>query len=178
MDGARAELDDGSVKRAELDDGSVIPTPSEDGRDIVGERVGAAVIDILVLGVLFVVMAVLFGGAQSTTATSLNDPSVHTSGTSVSLSGLPFVLFLVLSLAYYFVLELVYGQTLGKRVTSIRVVRLDGGRPTPVAILLRTLGRIVDALPVFYLLGFLMVVSRRPRQRIGDRLARTTVVHT
>jgi hypothetical protein len=76
-------------------------TPSEDGRDVVGERVGAAVIDILVLGFLFVVMAVLFGGAQSTTGTSLNDPSVHTTGTSASLSGLPFVLFLVLSFGYY-----------------------------------------------------------------------------
>jgi uncharacterized RDD family membrane protein YckC len=161
-----------------MDSDTAGPTPVETNREVVGERVGAAIIDLLVLGALFVVMAVLFGGAQSTTATGLNDPAVHTSGTSVSLTGLPFVVFLALTLVYYFALELRYGQTIGKRVVSIRVVSLDGGRPTPSAILIRTIGRVVDVLPVFYLLGFLVLVSGRSRQRIGDRLARTTVVRS
>jgi uncharacterized RDD family membrane protein YckC len=44
-------------------------------------------------------------------------------------------------------------------------------------VLLRTLGRIVDVLPVFYLVGWIaMRGPHRPPQRLGDRLAGTTVV--
>jgi hypothetical protein len=42
--------------------------------------------------------------------------------------------------------------------------------------LVRTLGRIVDVLPLFYLVGLIALASSTsPRQRIGDRLAHTTV---
>jgi uncharacterized RDD family membrane protein YckC len=54
------------------------------------------------------------------------------------------------------------------------------GRPLGVRpVLLRTLGRIVDVLPVFYLVGWIAIHgSRRPPRRIGDVIAGTTVVPT
>jgi uncharacterized RDD family membrane protein YckC len=93
----------------------------------------------------------------------------------VSLTNGPLVLFLVLCLSYYFILESRSGQTLGKRATGLRVISIDGGVPTTRAILLRTLGRIIDILPFLYLIGLIALAFGKPRQRIGDRLAHTTV---
>jgi hypothetical protein len=43
--------------------------------------------------------------------------------------------------------------------------------------MLRTVGRVIDVLPVFYLVGWIMMRGpHRPPQRFGDRIARTTVV--
>jgi uncharacterized RDD family membrane protein YckC len=40
----------------------------------------------------------------------------------------------------------------------------------------RTILRIVDSLPAFYLLGFIVVVASKEKQRIGDMAAGTVVV--
>src|SRR5262249_48211908 len=41
---------------------------------------------------------------------------------------------------------------------------------------LRTLGRLFDFLPAFYLLGWLFAVLSSRQQRIGDRIAGTAVI--
>lgn len=153
--------------------------PVAPGTDVMGDRVGAAAIDIIVLFVLGALVGLVFGGTHAgTTTVSLGSTHAHSASAGFSLTGWRAGLWAVLCLVYYFVLELRFGQTLGKRATSIRVVDADGDKPTAKAILLRTLGRIVDVLPVFYLLGFVVIVSGRSRQRIGDRIAHTKVVHT
>jgi uncharacterized RDD family membrane protein YckC len=59
---------------------------------------------------------------------------------------------------------------------GLKVITVNG-RPLGVRpVLLRTLGRIVDVLPFFYLVGWIaMRGPRQPPQRLGDRLAGTTV---
>jgi uncharacterized RDD family membrane protein YckC len=83
----------------------------------------------------------------------------------------------VLVLLYYFVSELGTEQTIGKRIMGLKVIMVNG-RPLGVQpVLVRTLGRIVDVLPAFYLVGWIaMRGPRRPPQRLGDRVAGTTVV--
>lgn len=44
---------------------------------------------------------------------------------------------------YYFVMELVFGRTVGKIVTGTKVVRADGSRPSAGQIIGRTLSRII-----------------------------------
>ena len=133
--------------------------------EVLAPRAVAGMIDIAALFTVFVVLSVLFGGAHS-----------GRTGVSVSLSGWPFLLFIAASLAYYFGLETLFGQTLGKRMLGLRVVGLDGRPPTARAVLVRTLARAIDVLPMFYLVGFIALsTGRTPRQRIGDHLARTTV---
>lgn len=141
----------------------------------VPDRILAGVIDLAVLTVGFVLMAVIFGGTYTQNSTSQTNPSIHTSSSGVALTGGPFLLFLALCLTYYFVSEWRYGQTVGKRLMKLRVLTLDGDRPTGSAIFLRTAGRVIDVLPVFYLLGLLVLGASSRRQRVGDHLAGTTV---
>ncbi len=139
-------------------------------RDVLGRRVIAALLDVAVIFGLFVLFAVEFGSAHA---------RVHGGQTnfSVSLNGAPAVVSIALVVAYYFVLELRFGRTLGKLLNGLRAVSVDGGPLTARKALVRTIGRVIDLLPVLYLIGFIaLLVSGSPRQRIGDRLAGTTVL--
>jgi uncharacterized RDD family membrane protein YckC len=139
-------------------------TGSEDQTEVLGRRIAAGLIDIGVLFVLFVVLGILIGDSRS-----------GDGGASVYLEGVEFLVFLGLALAYYFVLEATTGQTLGKRLLGIRVRGLDGGDASSGATAVRTLLRLIDSLPLFYLLGFLVALATRRRQRLGDLAGRTLV---
>ena len=138
-----------------------------------GRRIRAAWLDIAALAVLFVLLALLSGTAHVGT---WNTPTGQQHGFSVSLPTGMSGVFAILVFLYYFVPEARTGQSLGKRLTGVRVVALDGSAPNHRAVALRTLGRFIDFLPAFYLVGWLALKrDRDPRQRIGDRIARTTV---
>ncbi|MFN4146192.1 MAG: RDD family protein [Runella sp.] len=70
------------------------------------------------------------------------------------------------------------GQTLGKRLVQIRVVKLDGSKPTLSAYLLRWLLIIVDSQLLTPLVAIVAVAASGKGQRIGDIAAGTTVVKT
>lgn len=78
--------------------------------------------------------------------------------------------------AYFFVMELAVGQSVGKRIIGIRVQREDGRRVGFVGALVRNLVRIVDATCPMAVIGFFMVAFSARRQRLGDLLGRTVVV--
>lgn len=68
------------------------------------------------------------------------------------------------------------GQTLGKRLLRIRVVRVDGA---PVGVLesaLRNLCRVVDFLPGLYAAGCLSMLLTGQHRRLGDLVAGTLLV--
>ena len=68
------------------------------------------------------------------------------------------------------------GQTPGKRLVGIRVVRDTGHPVTPGAAALRNLLRIADALPPPYLLGLALIAFHPRGKRLGDLVAGTVVV--
>ena len=78
---------------------------------------------------------------------------------------------------YYLVLEGLWGRTVGKFLTGIRVVTDTGGRAGFGRIFGRTLLRPLDAFGG-YLLGWLVAICSVRRQRIGDHAAGTLVVRT
>ncbi len=88
------------------------------------------------------------------------------------------LVFLGLDIAYHFALESRDGQTIGKRSSGIRVVALDGSPARPKAIAIRSVLRVIDSLPVWYLSGLVNMVRTGPRrrQRIGDVAAETKVI--
>ncbi len=99
-----------------------------------------------------------------------------TTSTGFELTGVPFALSSLVWLAYYILLEGYLGGTIGKLVLGMRVVNARGVAPGPVPALVRNLMRIVDFLPLFYLLGIALIASSKQKQRLGDRVAGTFVV--
>lgn len=160
-----------------MDDQDVLPDGGEDpaipapadfpapGSDLLGLRIAAALIDLVVLAGLLVILSAATG-------------QITASGTSVSfaLSGAWTGVFLAVALLYYFVLEAWAGQSLGKFLLDLRVLDASGTRPSVRAVALRTLLRIVDWLPLLYLAGFITTLATGARrQRIGDLAARTVM---
>jgi uncharacterized RDD family membrane protein YckC len=64
------------------------------------------------------------------------------------------------------------GQTPGKRLSNIRVVKADGFQLDAVGVVMRNLFRVLDQLPPMWIIPF---VSKRS-QRAGDMVAGTLVV--
>ncbi len=88
-----------------------------------------------------------------------------------------FVIAFLVMYGYFAIFEIVWsGQTPGKRMVGIRVVK-DSGRPLNAGeIIGRNLMRIVDQLPAFYALGILVALLNAKHKRLGDLLAGSIVV--
>ncbi len=69
------------------------------------------------------------------------------------------------------------GQTPGKRVMKIRVIKDSGRQITFFEALARNLLRVVDLLPGMYLIGAVSILVTKQNKRLGDLLADTIVVH-
>ncbi len=69
------------------------------------------------------------------------------------------------------------GQTPGKRLLHLRVIKVDGSPVSGVDVLLRNLSRPIDTLGPMGLIGLLMIFVSRKAQRLGDLMARTLVIH-
>lgn len=124
-------------------------------------RFVALLIDGLVFLPISYIIAVVFGTSRSS---------------GFELEGLGFWLSSFLGLAYYVLFEGKIGATLGKMAVGLKVVKQDGSPCDIQAALLRTLLRIIDALPAAYLIGAISVWVTELNQRLGDKVAGTIVV--
>lgn len=98
-------------------------------------------------------------------------------GADITMPFAWWVVWLAIVLLYYSVDEVLTGQTVGKRIMGLKVITVSGLPLDGRAVVLRTLGRVIDVLPAFYLVGWIMMRGpHRPPQRFGDRIAGTTVV--
>jgi len=84
-------------------------------------------------------------------------------------------LFFLIYLGYYTYFEGTRGQTVGKMVTKIKVVREDGGEIDIKAAFVRNILRIIDGLFI-YLVGAIFIWRSSKKQRLGDRMAKTVVI--
>lgn len=69
------------------------------------------------------------------------------------------------------------GQTPGKRVLKIRVIKDSGRQITLFEALARNLLRVIDSLPGAYLTGVISILVTKQNKRLGDLVAGTIVVH-
>ena len=133
---------------------------------VTGRRIVATIVDGLIFGALFTVMSMLFG----------NITDVGFANWNGSMPALPSLLYAVIVVLYYILLEGYLGQTIGKMVLGIKVVREDNGEvPGLGGATIRTLFRIVDGL-FSYLVAFIAVLISGKNQRLGDMAAHTLVV--
>jgi uncharacterized RDD family membrane protein YckC len=133
---------------------------------VTGRRILATIVDGLIFGGLYAVMVLLFGSISSVGFADWNG----------SLPVLPTLLYGVIVVLYYILLEGYLGQTVGKMLLGIKVVREDNGEvPGLGGATIRTLLRIVDGL-FSYLVAFISVLISGKNQRLGDMAAHTLVV--
>jgi len=131
-----------------------------------GNRGFAAVVDFVIATLVFA--GALFGFSQLVRAFGEVGAQVF---------GVLTLLTFFIAWSYFFVLEWLWqGQTVGKRLYGLRVIRDDGAPAGFIAVLIRNLIRIVDFLPLFYGLGLLMIIGTSRSQRLGDLAAGTYVV--
>ena len=78
---------------------------------------------------------------------------------------------------YWTLLEVTWhGQTPGKRLLRIRVVKGDGSPVTLFSSAVRNLLRIVDFLPACYPVGLITMLVDKKHRRLGDLMAGTVLV--
>jgi uncharacterized RDD family membrane protein YckC len=110
-------------------------------------------------------------------------PFDYSNRTSLHIIGgiVMFVLFLVIGFWYWVVRPHAHnGQTFAMKWFGLRVISKDGGQATTVQYFIRWISLIFDAFPWVWpltgLLGLIVMLCSRFRQRGGDHLARTLVI--
>jgi uncharacterized RDD family membrane protein YckC len=132
-----------------------------------GSRCIAAIIDYTILAAILIAFFCL-----STRALA----SISFRDTTVALSILMLVQFVIISF-YHLAFEFLWnGQTPGKRRVGIRVVQANGLPATTSALLIRNFVRFFDFLPIVYGVGLIVMFATRRTQRLGDLAAGTIVV--
>src|SRR5579864_1034509 len=147
---------------------------SEQARAARFARAAALVFDILAFGVISFIVNSVYGVEQVTSFSSSATGTFSTSTTSTQVNWL----FLTLVwLAYVIGFEAVLGATPGKLLARLRVVRVDGTPLSVRAVVVRNLLKVIDGLPLLFLVGGVCVLLTRNSQRLGDMAAGTTVVY-
>lgn len=128
-----------------------------------GERIAARLIDLLfffILYILFILLGLIFS--------------------SIREDKIIYVLLIVYAAGYVFynlLFEIfLNGQSIGKRFLKIKVISLDGGQPTLGQYFIRWLFRLVDFGFTMQTGGVISIAFTENKQRIGDVVARTTVI--
>jgi uncharacterized RDD family membrane protein YckC len=125
--------------------------PAVSGPALDNKRVAAALIDLLVLFFVGFLIGVLAGA--------------WTPGSRLLVTAW--------ALYYYFALELLTGQTVGKKLMGLRVAQVDGSPPEMRQVAIRTVLRVIDGVAL-YLVGLIvMLATGERRQRLGDVAAKT-----
>ncbi|OCX50761.1 hypothetical protein BEL04_18685 [Mucilaginibacter sp. PPCGB 2223] len=89
------------------------------------------------------------------------------------------IVYLVAFVFYDLLCELFFnGQSIGKRVMKIKVISIDGSRPSFGQYLIRWLFRIVDFSIGSGICALIAVAVSQKKQRIGDMVAGTTLIKT
>lgn len=89
------------------------------------------------------------------------------------------ILIFAINWFYHVVCDMLFqGQSLGKRILGLRVVRSDGSTVNPGASFLRNLLRFADTFMFLCLIGLLSMILSPAFRRLGDWVADTLVVYT
>lgn len=135
---------------------------------VTGRRVVQYLIDAFLVGLVPSLASIPFDRSNST--------FVHVIGAIVA-----FIVFAAIGFLYWVLFtHRQDGQTLGMKLLSLRVISKGGGPANMAQLTIRWVCLILDAIPYTWpltgLVGFIVILCSRDRQRIGDHLGRTLVV--
>jgi len=154
----------------------VVETPENIrfGYDVadIGSRFLAISIDSLIQGALYFILFV----ATVIVASNLVDVSLPGTATTAIAVMLILTVF-VIQFGYFMAFEIILnGQTPGKRLFNLRVIKDNGYPLATMDGVVRNLVRIIDFFPIFYGVGIITMFFNGRAKRLGDFAAGTIVV--
>jgi uncharacterized RDD family membrane protein YckC len=146
----------------------------------IGNRFIAALADSTIIFVTLVLLNIMIMVGLSL-LDDLSGPVTMEEETLSWAGGLLIALYVLINFlifwGYYVLFEYLWnGQTPGKRLVKIRVLRVDGNPAGFVEVAIRNLIRIVDFMPSGYGLGLLVMFFNKQARRLGDFAAGTLVI--
>lgn len=143
----------------------------------VGSRFVALLLDHLIQ--IAVILIVFFGLIFIASGASRHESVSGEEGAAAKWGIALIILFFFCLIWGYFSLFEAYwhGQTPGKRVMKLRVIKDSGRQITLFEALARNLLRYVDFLPNIYLAGVITMLCNKRNKRLGDFAAGTIVIH-
>ena len=122
----------------------------------IGERIAATLLDVLFIMIYLFFLGILYGAFESKVF--------------LSVGLIPVSLYSIVS-------ELVMnGQSWGKQILKIKVVKMDGTPTTFSSYFLRWVLRIIEVVVFFGSLATITIILNRKGQRLGDIAANTAVI--
>lgn len=139
-----------------------------------GSRASANIIDWVIL--ILINVGITFSLIKFSEAYPNTDPLSEAA--SSYLTAIMIVLLFLLLWGYFVFFEFFSsGRTPGKMIVGIKVIQDNGQSITFLASAVRNLFRIIDFLPVLFLLGIIMIFLHSRHKRIGDLAAGTLVIY-
>ena len=135
----------------------------------IGSRAIAMTIDTLIMTLIVFIAALAIPAGFYDGQLTLDEQETYIA--------LVIILSTFINLVYFMLFELLLkGQTPGKKLARIRVVKINGSPATAGSIIMRNLLRVIDQLPIFYLAGIITAFVHPQERRLGDLIAGTMVV--
>ncbi len=137
----------------------------------IGRRAFAHIID-------FIPVAVIYGIVGSIVATRTGGMTENGFEMKDGPALVAIAITYLVVLFYFTVFEaLPAGKTFGKMLVGIRVADVSGGKASFGQAFMRNLLRLIDGL-LLYLVGLILALNSKRKQRLGDQVAHTIVLRT
>ncbi len=127
------------------------------------DRFIAWLIDFIIISSIF---AIIFTAILGTVKIDWNENTVISEGVGYIPAS---ILFLV----YWIVLEYKTGQSIGKKILSLKMVNIDGENPSLIGVIVSSFGKSF-LLPIDLILG--LIFTNQKRQRIFNKIGDTVVI--
>jgi uncharacterized RDD family membrane protein YckC len=137
-----------------------------------GTRIFSYTIDVIIQFLTIVILIIIVYAVSGFNLA--NELRYNVSGLLVAFL---YLVYFFIQWGYYILFEVIMGgQSPGKKLMKIRVIRTNGEPLDFATIVLRNLLRVVDAFPFYHLIGGLVSIVDKLSRRVGDIVADTIVV--
>ena len=141
------------------------------------DRFSAIMVDTIILIGITIILSLLVGRF-----TSFETNIEFINPTSFLLRSLisPLVwMITIIYVLYYTYFEGKHGQTIGKKLSRIKVIDKETKKQIGYKnAFIRTVARLIDSLPIAYILGIIVIRYTEKNQRVGDIASKAIVIKT
>ena len=158
------------------DDTLQIDTPENVTFDYAIAGIGSRFLGALVDTLLMLLVQVIIFGTLFLIGVQMDN--LFSGGSSAWLVAVLSLVAFIFFWGYYIFFEILWnGQSPGKRMVGLRVIRVDGMPVTVTEVVIRNLVRLIDFMPLAYGVGVITMFVNEKSRRLGDLAAGTVVIH-